>query len=129
MAGVTTDVCMVGPAISAKEEGFDVQVVCDACGVVESNPLKKCRTADGVGGVRLTSTNAMVRSWLKLGNASRCCSVSTANLNCRMGNEHARLAPSVLPATPPNSRSSGARYLLSPLNFALNACSWAFTCH
>ncbi len=32
MAGVTTDVCMVGPAISALEEGFNVQVVCDACG-------------------------------------------------------------------------------------------------
>lgn len=32
MAGVTTDVCMVGPAISAVEDGFNVQVVCDACG-------------------------------------------------------------------------------------------------
>jgi len=32
MAGVTTDVCMISPAISALEEGFDVQVVCDACG-------------------------------------------------------------------------------------------------
>ncbi len=30
MAGVTTDVCMVAPAISAVAEGFDVQVVCDA---------------------------------------------------------------------------------------------------
>ncbi len=32
MAGVTTDVCMVSPAISALEEGYNVQVVCDACG-------------------------------------------------------------------------------------------------
>lgn len=32
MAGVTTDVCMVPPAISALQEGYNVQVVCDACG-------------------------------------------------------------------------------------------------
>ena len=32
MAGVTTDVCMVAPAISAVEEGFNMQEVCDACG-------------------------------------------------------------------------------------------------
>ncbi|MEO8310000.1 MAG: isochorismatase family protein [Caldimonas sp.] len=32
MAGVTTDVCIVSPAICALEEGFNVQVVCDACG-------------------------------------------------------------------------------------------------
>ena len=37
MAGVTTDVCMVSPAISALEEGFNVQVVCDACG--SGNPI------------------------------------------------------------------------------------------
>jgi nicotinamidase-related amidase len=33
MAGVTTDVCMVTPAISAVDEGFCVKVVCDACGL------------------------------------------------------------------------------------------------
>lgn len=32
MAWVTTDVCMVSPAISAVEEGFTVKVMCDACG-------------------------------------------------------------------------------------------------
>jgi len=32
MAAVTTDVCMVSPAISALQESFHVQVVCDACG-------------------------------------------------------------------------------------------------
>lgn len=32
MAGVTTDVCMVAPAISAVEEGFNMREVCDACG-------------------------------------------------------------------------------------------------
>lgn len=60
MAGVTTDVCMVAPAISALEEGFDVKVVCDACG--SSNPIaeemswRRMQTA----GVGLTSTNAIV---------------------------------------------------------------------
>jgi len=39
MAGVTTDVCMVAPAISAVEEGFNVQVVCDACGSGSGNQI------------------------------------------------------------------------------------------
>ncbi len=60
MAGVTTDVCMVGPAISAVEEGFDVQVVCDACGssnqIAEEMSWRRMERA----GVRLTSTNAIV---------------------------------------------------------------------
>ncbi len=67
MAGVTTDVCMVGPAISALEEGFEVQVVCDACG--SSNPIAEemaWRRME-LAGVRLTSTNAivaeLVRNW------------------------------------------------------------------
>jgi nicotinamidase-related amidase len=67
MAGVTTDVCMVSPAISAVEEGFDVQVVCDACGssnqIAEEMAWRRMERA----GVRLTSTNAMVaelvRNW------------------------------------------------------------------
>ena len=32
MAGVITDVCVIPPGISALEEGFNVKVVCDACG-------------------------------------------------------------------------------------------------
>jgi len=65
MAGVTTDVCMVGPAISAKEEGFDVQVVCDACG--SSNPIAEEMSYRRMelAGVRLTSTNAMVAELVK----------------------------------------------------------------
>ena len=65
MAGVTTDVCMVGPAIAAKEEGFDVQVVMDACG--SSNPIAEdmsCRRME-LAGVRLTSTNAIVAELVK----------------------------------------------------------------
>jgi nicotinamidase-related amidase len=65
MAGVTTDVCMVGPAISALEEGFNVQVVCDACGstnqIAEEMSWRRMETA----GVRLTSTNAIVAELVK----------------------------------------------------------------
>jgi nicotinamidase-related amidase len=67
MAGVTTDVCMVAPAISALEEGFNVQVVCDACGstnqIAEEMSWRRMERA----GVHLTTTNAivaeLVRNW------------------------------------------------------------------
>lgn len=60
MAGVTTDVCMVSPAISALEEGYNVQVVCDACGstnqIAEEMSWRRMERA----GVHLTTTNAIV---------------------------------------------------------------------
>jgi len=65
MAGVTTDVCMVAPAISALEEGFHVKVVCDACG--SSNPIAEemaWRRMERAG-VHLTSTNAIVAELVK----------------------------------------------------------------
>lgn len=65
MAGVTTDVCMVSPAISALEEGYNVQVVCDACGssnqIAEEMSWRRMERA----GVRLTSTNAIVAELVK----------------------------------------------------------------
>lgn len=65
MAGVTTDVCMVAPAISAVAEGFNVQVVCDACG--SSNPIAEDIALRRMerGGVRLSSTQAMVAELVK----------------------------------------------------------------
>ncbi len=60
MAGVTTDVCMVGPAVSALNEGYNVQVVCDACG--SSNPIAEemaWRRMERAG-VGLTTTNAII---------------------------------------------------------------------
>ena len=60
MAGVTTDVCMVGPAISALEEGYNVQVVCDACGSTNSIAEEMAWRRMERAGVRLTSTNAIV---------------------------------------------------------------------
>ena len=65
MAGVTTDICMVAPAISALEEGFNVQVVCDACGstnqIAEEMSWRRMERA----GVRLTSTGAIVAELVK----------------------------------------------------------------
>lgn len=60
MAGLTNDVCIVYPAISAVEEGFEVQVVADAGG----SPTK---AADDISldrmarhGVVITSTNQLL---------------------------------------------------------------------
>lgn len=65
MAGVTTDVCMVAPAISALEEGFKVKVVADACGssnqIAEEMSWRRMEKA----GVDLTSTNAIVAELVK----------------------------------------------------------------
>lgn len=65
MAGVTTDICMVMPAISALREGFNVQVVCDACGsssqIAEEMAWRRMERA----GVRLTSTGAMIAELVK----------------------------------------------------------------
>ena len=65
MAGATTDMCVVSPAISAHEEGFNVKVVADACG--SPTPV-----ADQVawlrlqqGGVELTSTTAILAELVK----------------------------------------------------------------
>lgn len=70
MAGVTTDVCMVGSAISAVEEGFNVQVVSDACGtgqkIAEEMAWRRMERA----GVQLNSTKSMiaelVRNWVQI---------------------------------------------------------------
>lgn len=65
MAGVTTDICMVSPAISAVEDGFNVQVVCDACGssnqIAEEMAWRRMERA----GVRLSSTGAIVAELVK----------------------------------------------------------------
>jgi len=60
MAGVTTDVCLVFPAISAVEEGFTVQAVMDASGSPFnlSEDLSQKRMADA--GVVLTATNTLM---------------------------------------------------------------------
>jgi nicotinamidase-related amidase len=60
MAAVTTDICLVFPAISAVEAGYEVLAVMDACGsytsIAEDTSCRRMERA----GVWLTSTNTMV---------------------------------------------------------------------
>lgn len=60
IAGVTTDVCVVYPAMRAVSEGYDVQVVVDACGspskLADETALRRMERE----GVNLTSTVQLV---------------------------------------------------------------------
>jgi nicotinamidase-related amidase len=60
MAGVTTDVCLVFPAIDAVTEGYNVQAVMDASGSPYelSEDMARRRMQDA--GVVLTATNTMI---------------------------------------------------------------------
>lgn len=60
MAGVTTDVCLVFPAISAVAEGFRVQAVLDASGspFLQSEDFSQRRMENA--GVVLTATNTAI---------------------------------------------------------------------
>lgn len=60
MAGITTDVCIVYPAITSVEAGYQVQVVVDACGsptkLGDEIALRRMEKA----GVILTTTNQLI---------------------------------------------------------------------
>ncbi|MDQ1923631.1 isochorismatase family protein [Massilia pseudoviolaceinigra] len=56
MAGVTTDVCLVFPAISARSEGFGVQAVLDASGSPFGLSEEMARRRMELAGVILTAT-------------------------------------------------------------------------
>lgn len=60
MAGVTTDVCLIFPAIDAAREGFGVQAVMDASGSPSdlSEEFSRQRMRDA--GVVLTATNTLM---------------------------------------------------------------------
>jgi nicotinamidase-related amidase len=60
MAGVTTDVCLIFPAIDAAIEGFNVQAVMDASGSPSllSEEFSRQRMHDA--GVVLTATNTLI---------------------------------------------------------------------
>ncbi len=60
MAGVTTDVCLVFPAISAREEGYQVQAVMDASGSPYEISEDMSRRRMENQGVILTATNTIV---------------------------------------------------------------------
>ena len=72
MAGVTTDVCLVFPAIDAVTEGYNVQAVMDASGspFELSEDMARRRMQDA--GVVLTATNTIIAELApELGHASR----------------------------------------------------------
>ncbi|MES0824831.1 isochorismatase family protein [Ruegeria sp. SCP11] len=60
MAGITTDVCLAPPAISAADEGFAVTAVVDASGsptaLTDEMAFRKMER----GGVELTTTSALL---------------------------------------------------------------------
>lgn len=60
MAGVTTDVCLVFPSISAVQEGFGVQAVLDASGSPFELSEGMSRRRMAAAGVVLTATNTMM---------------------------------------------------------------------
>jgi nicotinamidase-related amidase len=60
MAAVTTDICLVFPAISAVEAGYEVQAVMDASGTDTEIGEDMSRRRMERSGVWLTSTNTMV---------------------------------------------------------------------
>jgi nicotinamidase-related amidase len=60
MAAVTTDICLVFPAISAVQEGFDVLAVLDASGSGFDVQEELARRRMATAGVVLTTTNTAV---------------------------------------------------------------------
>jgi nicotinamidase-related amidase len=60
MAGVTTDVCLIFPAIEAAQEGFGVQAVLDASGSPSDLSEEFARQRMHDAGVVLTATNTLI---------------------------------------------------------------------
>jgi len=60
MAGLTNDVCIVYPAISAVEDGFEVQVVADAGGSPTQAADQIALERMAKHGVNITSTNQLL---------------------------------------------------------------------
>lgn len=60
MAGVTTDVCLVFPAIDAATEGYRVQAVMNASGSPYALSEEMARQRMAAAGVTLTATNTII---------------------------------------------------------------------
>jgi nicotinamidase-related amidase len=60
MAGVTTDVCLIFPAIDAAKEGYAVQAVIDASGSPSDLSEEFARRRMQDAGVVLTATNTLI---------------------------------------------------------------------
>ncbi|MGE8224315.1 MAG: hydrolase [Stenotrophomonas sp.] len=69
MAGLWTSVCIVGPALSALEQGFEVYVITDACGDVSEEAHERAITRMVQAGARpITSVQYLLelqRDWAR----------------------------------------------------------------
>ena len=69
LAGLWTSVCIVGPALSALEQGFEVYVIADACGDVSAEAHNRAMDRMVQAGVRpITSLQYMLelqRDWAR----------------------------------------------------------------
>lgn len=63
MGGVTTDVCLVFPAIDAARAGYQVQAVLDISGSPFSISEETARTRMANAGVEFTCTNTLISEW------------------------------------------------------------------
>ncbi len=60
MGGITTDVCLIFPALSAVAEGFEVQAVLDISGSPYELSEITARKRMELGGVQFTATNTII---------------------------------------------------------------------
>lgn len=60
MGGITTDICLIFPSISAVQEGFSVQAIIDASGSTNQLQDDMARERMENNGVTLTTTNTAV---------------------------------------------------------------------
>ncbi len=70
LAGLWTSVCIVGPALSAVDQGFDVYVIADACGDVSNEAHDRAMDRMVQAGVRpMTSLQYLLelqRDWARV---------------------------------------------------------------
>jgi len=60
MGGITTDVCLIFPALSAVAEGFEVQAVLDVSGSPYEISEMTARKRMELAGVQFTATNTII---------------------------------------------------------------------
>jgi nicotinamidase-related amidase len=69
LAGLWTSVCMVGPALSALDQGFEVYVIADACGDVSDEAHERAIERMVQAGARpMTSVQCLLelqRDWAR----------------------------------------------------------------
>jgi nicotinamidase-related amidase len=83
LAGLWTSVCIVGPALSALEQGFEVYVIADACGDVSSEAHDRAMDRVVQAGARpMTSVQYLLelqRDWARTATYDKTMAVAKAN--------------------------------------------------